>query len=137
MERLTEAEEACHEILSALQDTTKESALLQGESPSNETASRGIESLLLPGHVSRPEEWSRFTPKSYIPVLGGGSSDDFSRSVVEKSIVIVVEHAGIEEFLLPDRDQDLISKAVNEIIQKSKLSREVRSLVRGLRKFWC
>ncbi len=35
------------------------------------------------------------------------------------SIIIVMEHAGVEEFLLPNWDQDLISKTVVEIIQES------------------
>ena len=70
----------------------------------------------------------------YIPVLGSGTGDDFGRSIVKMSVIIIVEHAGVKEFLLPNRDQDLISKAVVEIVQESKLSSEVRSLVRGLRK---
>lgn len=72
----------------------------------------------------------------YVPVLGGGSGDDLGRSIVEMSIIIVVEHAGVEEFLLSNRDQDLNSKAVAERIQESKLSSEIRSFVRGLRKIW-
>lgn len=70
----------------------------------------------------------------YLPVLGGGPRDYLGRSIVKMSIIIVVKHAGVKEFLLPNRDQYLISKAIVEIIQESKLSREVSSLVRGLRK---
>ena len=69
-----------------------------------------------------------------LPVLGGGPRDDFGRSIVKLCIIIVVEHAGVKEFLLPNRDQDLISKAIVEIVQESKLSSEVSSLVRGLQK---
>lgn len=49
-------------------------------------------------------------------VLGCGSGNDLGRSIVEMSIVIVVEHAGVKEFLLPNRDQNLISKAIVEIV---------------------
>ena len=70
----------------------------------------------------------------HIPVLGGGSGNDFGRSIIEMSIIIVVEHAGVEKFLLPNGHQDLISKAVAERIQESKLPSEVRSLVCDLRK---
>lgn len=69
-----------------------------------------------------------------LPVLSSGPRDDFGRSVIEMSIIIVVEHAGVKEFLLPNRDQDLISKAIIEIVQESKLSGEIRRLVRGLRR---
>lgn len=51
-------------------------------------------------------------------------------------IIIVVEHTGVEEFLLSNGDQDLNSKAVAERIQESKLSSEVCSFVRRLRRFW-
>ena len=71
----------------------------------------------------------------YLPVLGGGPRDNFGRSIVKMSIIIVVEHAGVKEFLLPNRDQYLISKAIVEIVQKSKLSCEIGSLVRGLWKY--
>lgn len=71
----------------------------------------------------------------YIPVLGSSSGNYFGRSIVEMPIIIVVQHAGVEEFLLPNRDQDLDSKAVAERIQESKLSSEVRSFIRGLRTF--
>lgn len=37
-------------------------------------------------------------------VLCCGSGDDLRRSIVEISVVIVVQHAGVEEFLLPNRD---------------------------------
>lgn len=67
--------------------------------------------------------------------LGGGSSYDLGRSIVEMPIIIVVEHAGVEEFLLPNGDQDLLSKAVAERVQESELSSEVCSSIRGLRKF--
>lgn len=70
-----------------------------------------------------------------IPILSGRSSYDFGRSIIEVSVIIVVEHARVEEFLLPDRDQDLISEAVAERIQESKLSREVCGSVRSLRDF--
>lgn len=70
----------------------------------------------------------------YIPILSCGSRDYLGRSVVQMSIIIVVEYAGIEEFLLPNWDQDLISQAVVERIQESKLPSEVRSLVRDLQK---
>lgn len=50
----------------------------------------------------------------YVPVLGGGSGDDFGRGVVEVSIVIIVQNTGIEQLLLPNGNQDLISKAVFE-----------------------
>ena len=66
-------------------------------------------------------EWpsiDRFYPKKDLPVLGRGSGDDFGRSVVEMPIIIVVEHAGVKEFLLPNRNQNFISKAVNEVIQE-------------------
>ena len=70
----------------------------------------------------------------YIPVLGGGSGDDFGRRIVEVSIIIIVEDARIEQFLLPNGNQDLISKAVLERVQESKLSSEVRSPVGSLQK---
>lgn len=70
----------------------------------------------------------------YLPVLRSGPRNDFGRSIIEMSIIIVVKHTGIKEFLLPNRDQDLHSKAKVEIIQESKLPSEVRRLVRGLRK---
>ena len=57
--------------------------------------------------------------KIYLPVLRSGSGDDFGGRVVEMSIIIVMEHTGVEEFLPPNRDQDLISKTVVEIIQES------------------
>ena len=65
----------------------------------------------------------------YIPVLGGGPSNDFGRSIVQMSIIIIVEHARIKQFLLSNGDQDLISKAVLESVQESKLSRKVGSFV--------
>ncbi len=49
------------------------------------------------------------------------------------SIIIVVEHAGIEQFLPPNRDQDLISKTVAERVQESKLSSEIGSSICDLR----
>ena len=67
-----------------------------------------------------------------LPVLGRGSGDDFGRSVVEMPIIIVVEHAGVKEFLLPNRNQNFISKAVNEVIQERQLPSEISCLVRGL-----
>lgn len=71
----------------------------------------------------------------YIPVLGGGSGDDFGRGIVEVSIIIIVENAGIEQLLLPHGNQDLISESVLERVQESKLSSEVRSPVSSLRKY--
>ena len=71
----------------------------------------------------------------YIPVLGSGTGDDFGRSIVEMPIIIVVEHAGVEEFLLPNGNQDLVSKAVAKSIQESKLSSKICSMVCSLRKF--
>lgn len=71
----------------------------------------------------------------YIPVLGGGSGDDFGRGVVEVSIIIIVENPGIEQLLLPHGNQDLRSKAIFERVQESKLSSEVRSPVSSLRKY--
>ena len=53
-----------------------------------------------------------------LPVLGRGSSDDFGRSVVEMPIIIVVEHTGVKEFLLSNRNQNFISEAVVEVIQE-------------------
>ena len=49
------------------------------------------------------------------------------------SIIIVVEHPGVKEFLLPNGNQDLIPKAVAERIQERELPSEVRSSVFGLR----
>ena len=68
-----------------------------------------------------------------LPILGRGSGNDLGRSVVEMSIIIVVEHTGVKEFLLPNRNQNLISKAVVEIIQERQLPGEISGLVRGLR----
>ena len=68
----------------------------------------------------------------YIPVLSGGSGDDLSRSIVEVPIVIVMEHAGIEQLLLPNRNQYFISKAVLESIQEGQLSSKVRSPICSL-----
>lgn len=82
---------------------------------------RGIRSLSLSEDVSRLTEGSRaasFCSIIYIPVLSGGSGNDFGRRIVELSIVIVVEHAGVEQFLLPNGNQDLISKAVLERVQE-------------------
>ena len=82
-------------------------------------------------------EWSsinRFYPKMDLPVLGRGSGDDFGRSVVEVPIIIVVEHTRVEEFLLPNRDQNFISKAVVEVIQERQLPSKISCLVGGLRK---
>ena len=134
--RLTETEEACHKILRALQYTVGESACpfqqkteQQNNSKDQESSARTI------SHDSEsvPEQQA-ITPKMYLPVLGSSPRDDFGRSIVKMAIIIVVEHAGVKEFLLPNRDQDLISKAIVEIVQESKLSSEVSSLVRGLRK---
>ena len=82
---------------------------------------RGIRSLSLSEDVSRLTEGSRaasFCSIIYIPVLSGGSGNDFGRRIVELSIVIVVEHAGVEQFLLPNGNQDFISKAVLERVQE-------------------
>ena len=45
-----------------------------------------------------------------------------------------MEHARIEQFLLPNGNQDLITKAVLESVQEGKLSREVRSLICSLQR---
>ena len=65
-------------------------------------------------------------------VLGRSTGDDLGGSIVEMSVIVVVEHAGVEEFLLSNRDQDLHSKTVAERVQEGKLSSEVRSSIRGL-----
>ena len=69
----------------------------------------------------------------YVPVLGGGTGDDLGRGIVEMSVVIIMEYARVEEFLLPNRNQDFIAKAIAEGIEESKLSCEIRSFVCGLR----
>lgn len=51
-------------------------------------------------------------------VLGRSTGDDFGGSIVEMSVIVVVEHAGVEEFLLSNRDQDLLSKTVAERVQE-------------------
>ena len=76
-----------------------------------------------------------FAPKMDLPVLSGGTSDDFGRGIVEMPVVIIVEHARVEKFLLPNGDQDFIAKAIAERIQESKWSCEIRSSICGLRKF--
>ena len=70
----------------------------------------------------------------HIPILGGRSSDDLGRRVVKLSIVIVVQNAGVEQFLLANRNQDLISKGVLERVQESKLSSKICGSVCGLPK---
>ena len=69
-----------------------------------------------------------------LPVLGRGSGDDFGRSVVEMPIIIVMEHTGVKEFLLSNRDQNFISEAVVEVIQEGQLPSEISCLVCDLRK---
>ena len=69
-----------------------------------------------------------------LPILGRGSGDDFGRSVVEMPIIVVVEHTGIKEFLLSNRNQNFISEAVVEVIQERQLPSEISCFVRDLRK---
>ena len=120
---------ALFNILSRSQRSFK-ADIEQRESP------KEVEGLWFSEHAKRLMEWSsidRMYPKMNLPVLGRGSGDDLGSSIIEMSIIIVVEHTGVKEFLLPNRNQNFNSKAVVEVIQERQLPSEVSCLVRDLR----
>ena len=72
----------------------------------------------------------------YLPVLSGGSRDNFGGGIIKMTVVIVVEHAGIKQFLLSNGNQDFVSETVAERVQESKLTCKVCRSICGLPKFW-